>query len=289
MSGSTVLGEVLGAAIPFLIRAVTPLHPGSGSRISGLADLPVQREAGTDIPVIYGSSLKGALRSWAVAKGMTKIEEIFGPPPGRGDEGMGKAVFLDAKLLFLPVRSFKGIYGWITSPFLLRRFERDIKLVEELSKTKIGINDFTLDLSDPKEDEAFGTDGNLLKLTLDSGDAIILEDHVLRFVSREMKFLNIFKEIIDELRGRLVVVQHDNFKRLMRRAMEIIPHIEINKETGTVNNLWFQENLPVETMLYSVIFTTESLKGDVESLLEGFIHVGGDITTGLGFAKVYRF
>ncbi|MCS7103403.1 MAG: type III-B CRISPR module RAMP protein Cmr4 [Candidatus Korarchaeum sp.] len=286
MSGC-VLGEVFERGIPFVIRAVTPLHPGSGSRLSGLVDLPVQREAGTDIPVIYGSSLKGALRSWAMMKGIKDVEGIFGPQPGEGDKGMGKAVFMDAKLLFLPVRSMRGVYGWITSRFLLERFERDMRLIAELTKSEGQIRFSLSDLS-PSEGEAIGASKNTIKI--DSGEGkeeVVLEDHVLSFKSNDMTFLDAFGELKDELIKRLVVVHDDTFKRLVTRAMEVVPHIEVDRERGTVNNLWFQENLPAETMLYSAVFLPASLEGSMRSLLKGFIHVGGDVTTGLGFARVY--
>jgi len=289
MSSSSVLGKVFDVGIPFLLRGVTPLHPGSGSRVSGLADLPVQREAGTDMPVIYGSSLKGALRSWARVKGMDeeRIREIFGPPPGEGDKGMGKAAFLDARLLFLPVRSFKGVYGWITSPFLLRRFKQDMRLVSELSKgsrkMELSVPEFSL-----KENLGVGSPENLLKFELGGREVVVLEDHMLDFRGEKMEFISALGELGNELKDRLVVVHDDTFRRLMRRAMQITPHIKIKEDTGTAENLWFQEDLPVETVFYSIVFSPADLQEEIEEkLLKGLIHVGGDITTGLGFARVY--
>jgi CRISPR/Cas system CMR subunit Cmr4 (Cas7 group RAMP superfamily) len=41
--------------------AETPVHAG-GSEAVGPVDLPIQREASTGLPVIWGQSLKGALR-----------------------------------------------------------------------------------------------------------------------------------------------------------------------------------------------------------------------------------
>lgn len=286
----SVLKNIFQVGIPFLIRAITPLHPGSGSRISGLADLPVQREAGTNLPVIYGSSLKGALRSWASRKmDESKIEEIFGPPPGRGDEGMGNAVFLDAKMLFLPVRSLKGVYGWITSPFILKRLKRDLDVLSEFSGNKIG--NILFENYKVKENEALASKNSELKFPLAEKDRIVLEDHVLDYREDEMKFLGMFEdrqkfgELKQELERKLAIVHDDVFMRIMERALEITPHIEINKETGTVKNLWFQEDLPSETIMYSIVFTSQKLKGDLINLLNGVVHVGGDITTGLGFAR----
>ncbi len=289
-SGKPVLSLVFEVGIPFLLRAITPLHPGSGARVSGYVDLPVQREAHTDLPVIYGSSLKGALRSWAIArKGLQKtdVEELFGPEPGAGDKEMGQAVFTDAKLLMIPVRSLKGIFGWITCPLILKRFKEDMKTVSGLAGTKI-------EVPDPPEvgdEEAVGTPKNGLRLRPKGNEVVILEDMVLNFRSGEIgplkPLLNNRTERLG-LEERVLVVSDDTFKRLLKRAMEVTPHIAINDETGTVSNLWFQENLPAETIMYSVAFTKKDLKSKLEKVLEDIVHVGGDITTGLGFAEVIR-
>jgi CRISPR-associated protein Cmr4 len=47
----------------FFIIAETPLHPGSGGEISGLVDLPIQRERHTKFPKIEASELKGCIRA----------------------------------------------------------------------------------------------------------------------------------------------------------------------------------------------------------------------------------
>ncbi len=285
---SNVLKEVFQVGVPYLIRALTPLHPGSGSRVSGLVDLPVQREAGTDLPVIYGSSLKGALRSWATLKGLDEreIEEIFGPPPGAGDKGMGKAVFMDAKLLFMPVRSLKGIFAWITSPFLLKRFERDMDVVKKLSGKEINVDIGEIDV---KENEALLTSGNKLAINLKGRNVVVLEDIVLdiRIGGKELSFLAELKPIYEELVKRLAILSDDTFRRLLNRAMEIVPHIAIG-DKGVVENLWYQENLPAETIMYSVVFTSSNNEKKLSQLLKGTLHVGGDITTGLGIVEIQR-
>lgn len=197
-SGKPILSTVFETAIPFLIRAITPLHPGSGARVSGLVDLPVQREAHTDFPVIYASSLKGALRAWSGGvKGLDKnlIGEIFGPEPGEGDKSVGKAVFMDAKLLLLPVRSLKGVYGWATSPLLLERFRRDMKFVKEMTGLEVyqGESDLRVE-----ENKAKGSKGNELKFQLNEKEVVVIEDLILDFESEELSFL----KLMDDTGGR---------------------------------------------------------------------------------------
>jgi len=124
-------------ALVMCIYAETPIHPGSGAAL-GAVDLPIQRERHTEFPIIQGSSLKGVLRNAAEDVGITgtiKIKEgnkeveekwvdiIFGE-----QERMGGISVTDARILAFPVRTLKGVFGWITSPLVLDRFRRDLGL-----------------------------------------------------------------------------------------------------------------------------------------------------------------
>jgi CRISPR-associated protein Cmr4 len=53
----------------------TSLHAGAGQAL-GVIDLPIQREAHTAWPCVFGSAVKGALR--ARAEGLDGIDLIFG-------------------------------------------------------------------------------------------------------------------------------------------------------------------------------------------------------------------
>ena len=115
------------------IKLLTPLHVGSSE--TGIIDRPIQRDH-LGLPIIFGSSLKGALRH------QLSLEEsverfIFGQRPEEGEEKLpGSVLFLDARPLFVPVRSLIGGYAYVTSPFLLR------KLIEysEIAGVDLGLN-----------------------------------------------------------------------------------------------------------------------------------------------------
>src|SRR6185503_12686922 len=59
-----------------LIHAMSPLHPGTGQSV-GAIDLPIARERPTGIPLIPGSSIKGALR--ARSRDTQWTRDVFGP------------------------------------------------------------------------------------------------------------------------------------------------------------------------------------------------------------------
>ncbi len=288
--------SVYEKAVPYVIRALTPLHPGSGARISGVVDLPIQREAHSGLPVIYGSSLKGSLRSAAPHKlrGVNQIQdvirEIFGSKPGERPLEMGEAIFTDAKLLFFPVKSLRGVYAWITSPFILSRFSRDMEILSELagSDWRVSVPD-----SEVRDPEVAIVPNSETEITVDtdSGEVVVLEDVGL-MVKRgqiDLGFLDLFDSNLgEEVSRRIAIVHHDVFKHLLSRGMEIAPHIRIDPEKGTVQErgLWYQENLPPETLLYASVFTTRGLCEHMKKILSGYVQLGGDATTGLGIIEL---
>jgi CRISPR-associated protein Cmr4 len=73
------------------LYAESPIHAG-GSDSLGTIDLPIQRESTTGLPVIWGQSLKGALRERARkawGPGDPPVTDVFGsePPGSRSDAG----------------------------------------------------------------------------------------------------------------------------------------------------------------------------------------------------------
>lgn len=73
-----------------LLTSETPLHAGAGQSVDGI-DLPIQREAHTDWPCVYGSAVKGALRAHAEQRLGGKaaaITDLFGPDHGGASERM---------------------------------------------------------------------------------------------------------------------------------------------------------------------------------------------------------
>ncbi len=91
---------------------------------------------------------------------------------------------------------------------------------------------------------------------------------------------------------RLAVVSDELFQYFVENACEIANHNRIDDETGVVANgaLFSQENVPSETLFYSVMNADEAkcldlldAKLNAENRL---IQVGADITTGLGWCTV---
>ena len=106
-----------------------------------------------------------------------------------------------------------------------------------------------------------------------------------------------------EVALRLVVVSNGMMSYFARHACEIAQHVRIDDETGTASGgaLFNQENVPGETLFYSVIHAFQG-RGDrfkdrsgedaivqFETKLKDAGEVfqfGGDASTGLGYCTV---
>ncbi|MDQ2694855.1 MAG: type III-B CRISPR module RAMP protein Cmr4, partial [Pseudomonadota bacterium] len=226
----------------------TALHAGAGSSV-GSIDLPIQREAHSDWPCVYGSAVKGALRARAedlkedLKMESSKIEAIFGPDTRNADDHAGALAVGDARLLLLPVRSLTGHYRWVTCPALLRRLQRDAaRLSVTLGKVsvpeKVGMNQ---------------------ALTPAYEGDLLLEEYRLKAVKADLDSLleSLFRlmddgENLELLHSQLAVVSDDLFADLVRFHMPVAAHVRIDNETKTVKEraLWYEESLPPDTLLY---------------------------------------
>lgn len=293
----------------FLIHALSPLHAGTGQSV-GAIDLPIARERPTGIPLVPGSSIKGALRARCAETGWR--EAIFGPETERASEHAGAVQISDAHLLLLPVRSAAGTFAWVTSPYLLQRFARDARE----ARCKLG----TLIPLPASTEQCLIASSSALTVKVGAGEKVVLED--LDFTPDRKKGAGPVAELAEQLGGwlfpngsadadvwrkslaaRLCVVHDDVMSLLLETATEVVARIRLQEETKTVDGgaLWYEEALPVESVLYGLAAaTTVDKRGQREAhrageLLEklagvaaGIVQLGGKATVGRG-ACLVRF
>ena len=284
--------------------AETPVHMGAGQSVS-YVDLPVQRERITGFPTLWASGIKGVIRDLATRKwnnDKNKVEVIFGPEES-AEEFASCISITDAKILLYPIRSVRGVFAWITCPFVLKRFKEDLESINISFK----LNETEILISEPQNDnEAIVSPNSILKL---SENIISLEEFVFNIQkSSEVDTLGEFiknllpqNELINSLIQRLVIVKDDIFKDFVNYAVEIRTRIKIEQSKGTVESgaLFTEEFIPSESIFYSLIFMTnpyttydeinsaERVKEELNSLLNNkLLQLGGDETIGMGFMKV---
>lgn len=282
-------------ALILSLYSITPVHAGSGAEMS-VIDLPIQRERHTGFPVVWGQSLKGVLRSYYTkiddSQNKVKTEVIFGPPTDSASDHAGAISVGDVKVLLFPVRSAKGVFAHVTCPMVLKRFRRDLELANITVNFKIP----------PLKSENFAA------VSLDTilevqENKIIIEDLALNAekqnISQIVEAISRISPIsLDE--NRIVIVQDDIFSILVRTTTEILARVRIKAETGTVDEgaLWYEEYLPSDVVMYSVIAiaeprrktnelsTAEDVAEEFRKFDGKFVQVGGNETIGKGFVKL---
>ncbi|WNS77427.1 type III-B CRISPR module RAMP protein Cmr4 [Bacillus sp. DTU_2020_1000418_1_SI_GHA_SEK_038] len=286
-------------AKPFLLHAITSVHAGSGSEI-GLVDLPIQREQHTGFPKIESSSLKGAIRYTVEqrlqSEDAEKFELVFGSSPNMkaDNESQSSAIaFSDARVLLFPVKSMRGIFAWITCPYVLNRFYNEMaingtkkRVFSEIQPNSVSSN--KLIVSEGKivlEEYAFSVEENSVTKQI--------ADELANYIQQDFSA---------DVRDRIVILGDDDFNDFVRLSTEVNARIKINSETGIVDKgaLWYEENVPPETIFYSILYTgnvrgagTDDMKtaADVEAFLvdemrfPAVFQLGGNSTLGHGMLR----
>jgi len=277
----------------YFIHALSPLHPGVGQGV-GSVDLPVAREKVSGIPYLPGSSVKGVLRDSATHKWpAAKVEAIFGPSTERAHEHAGAAQFGDAKLLLLPVRSYAGVFAYATSPYLLKRFVREAQMA--------GLTPPDTEFKLEQLDAALvGKESAIVE-----GRRVYLED--LDFEAQPNPTVTKWESWLSDLTngldlplpGRLLILHDDVMSFLLETALEVVTRIRIDgaKKTVAKGALWFEENIPAESLLYGLLsvagqsfgelpLAAEEMLSQLKQLVAEPLQFGGNATVGRGVSKM---
>ncbi len=285
-----------------VLHAISPVHAGAGSA-TGAIDLPIQRERHTGWPHIQSSGVKGAFRDhcervWMLkdleidklvtddkkARALDLTNRVFGRSDANKSQA-GAISFSDAKLLAFPVRSNLAPFVWVTCPAILKRLSRDLSLVGGTPSLfdKVGV-----------VDDTYGLIKGELK-----GD-LILEDVCLKPGAGDWAGVDeVFTKLVPAV-DRLVLIPDNHFSFIMETATEIQAQIKIKADTGTTQDgsLRYQELLPADSVLYTVIFfgeervaesnaiVTDMLRSAVQDAASTHIQMGGDMTLGRGIFQL---
>ncbi|MER7011667.1 type III-B CRISPR module RAMP protein Cmr4 [Saccharopolyspora sp. NPDC000359] len=280
-----------------VLFAETPIHAG-GSESTGVVDLPIQREASTGLPVVWGQSLKGALRDAARDAGWDPSGQeklVFGsrPPGTPGDDGQaddgdgtgelvkGHVSFGDAQLLLFPAPTLINTYAWATSPQLVSRLIRKAALTAP-----------DTDLPTPPPNPGGGAFG-----TKDwEGGQQVIGPNVLRVERRGLveqwaaalaklscPESAVFGYTQDKLSRDVLYVADGVLSELSSTGTDVVPRVQLDPDKKTAKNLFYSEHLPAESVLTALLAGTSKALDSLTELLDGKpLQLGGDETIGKG-------
>ncbi len=281
----------------------TPLHIGCGTSVD-VVDLPIMRERITHFPVIPSTSLKGVLRQagrdLAGTNGYTLAvnDVLFGNKDDLQKDEKGKEIFhagcvqiMEAKLLAFPVRSLAGCFAWLTCPAVLRRFQRD--------------TDKTFDI--PAVDKDHAVVGQNSEVVVSGQNVVVLEEYALTSNGTDSSHETVvgaLKALLNDplwkgnVGKRLIILHDEDFQHFVSTCTEVVARIKIDPASRTVDGgaLFNQENVPCETLFYSVLQVLSPRRKEEDdttpdthftALLESAptLQIGGDETTGHGFCE----
>lgn len=279
----------------FSLRAETPIHVGIG-QVGGSVDLPVARDGITQHPVVPGSGIKGAMRARFADEPDSFVNVIFGPDV---ENKAGAVLFGEARLLLLPIRSLNAACLWATCPLALERFQRD---TDRALGSLLPLPDFhqrealesgkVLTLVD--REKLFLEQWTYETTTLDQDDATALVNAFLSPLPNDAP-VEARKKM---LRERLVIMEDGEFQWFARNGLPVDAHNRLAPRTKESKALWYEETLPTDALLYTLLIRRhaaptngEDHVGDfIEKLAEiGYLQVGGNETVGQGWFRVTRF
>ncbi len=283
-----------------IMVTLTSLLPSSGLG-KGVIDRPIQRDQATALPTIYGSSVKGAIKSYLIRKGdRERVERVLGGEEG-GETIPSKVSIGDALLTALPVPSRDRFIVWLVPKINLLRmlsYIRDLRLCERDLEYEVNnkFNLYTIGGPDPKDSDPNDEKTNVMDSVIPLKE---LEDSKLK------KATSILVDSLDKTFGEMfeeynmILLENKYVRHFIEKGLGKRARIKIDYETGTVESgkLWYEEYYPPYTVFFVPVLPTRTCEHrnlperDVCELFRDLsgktVPFGGSLTVGMGFTKVY--
>jgi len=218
---------------------------------------------------------------------------VYGAPPKQTDNSAGAIIPFEARLLLFPVRSLTSQFKWVTCPSALWRYKEDSKRLglsvdfelPELNSNSLGENQAIIDSEE---------------------GSLFLEEYRFETQKKDLsKFITALAQLMQRddaeqaLKKQLVIVSDDSFTHLVNHATPVNAHNVLDSLTKTSENLWYEETLPSETLLYIGLSANASRKeNDEQSAADilkrvlnlfattPYLQVGGNETVGMGWCII---
>lgn len=280
----------------YTIDCLTNMLVGSGKANYGVIDQLVQRDAVTHIPIIHASGLKGAIKEFCTHNNKQDttiisdgdIKKVFGSVKPKKDEAAdvakkatstGEYKFLDAHLLYLPVRSDKRAFVHITCPLVLQQIINQINLFEPGSLST-DLNAFANLITDiDSHSEAYCFNGGL--------NEAILEDFEFKAAKHPAY---VFHETLKKLFNDNIVITSNYIFQTLTNDLHLPVIARNHLENGESENLWYEQVIPRTSRFW---FTMLKPSGEFiqafDDLLIGensVIQIGANATVGYGYTKI---
>ena len=303
------------------LYTLSPLHYGVGQTAAAV-DLPVAREAGSDLPVVPASGIKGAARALLRQHLSSEaIEMLFGPeldnPTETSQEVSSKAKsgaallgFTEGRLLAYPMRAFNQPFYHVTCPLLLDRLQRDLRRLPVPDAWRAWAEQ---PLPDALHEKAGVVSRNKVEAPLVIEDLVYADQEVAEVPWLAQSAQLFARQLLPDsevytrnrLGDYLVSIPDGDFAMLIRRIVPVRARTQLTDGKTTdkwespdgevqSGNLWYEEYVPAETLFVTLVGQRRPGDGGVGNApigLEQFetqaqvlsmIQIGGNETVGYG-------
>ncbi|WP_017559361.1 type III-B CRISPR module RAMP protein Cmr4 [Nocardiopsis baichengensis] len=294
------------------LYAESPVHAGAAAA-DGVLDLPIQREAATGYPLVWGQSLKGALRQAAGEAGwdLEAVTAVFGSDIADNGDGQqagggqgedtdeattpGSLMVGDAQLVALPVPTLRRSFAWATSPLALARLARKHALMEIDPPAPVELEDAEAAAADefwsgPRGEVLGPCVVDIPALEADAANPVrAWAAHLSRTALAGDHLAPFAKKFSTDL----VALDETVMRTLLRECTEFAVRVQLGRQTKTVQQMFTSEYLPAETLLAALITLrtdTPLIRSEasahlqrLHTLLDGKpLRIGGQESTGKG-------
>ena len=265
----------------YTIRTITNLHMGDIGSAVNIIDKSVQKDAVTEYPTIYATSLKGALRNAAAPYNAAQSEEkinlktVFGDTNADG-AWKGKYRFNDAHLLFYPIRSDHRPYYLAVSPMLL---EQALQIMEIAGKMEKAIEII----------EAFKEQRETDKLYVSDETGDVLVGNIFVGVNENAEDVNAAKALLGlfNIKNEPGLLYLSDWE--MSEHLEQLPVIARNQlNNGISANLWYEEFVPRKTVFLTLISRECEEDTGFDKMLKEPFQMGANATVGYGLSVMQK-
>lgn len=259
----------------YSIKCKTHLHAGSGDSNYGVIDKLVQRDPTDNIPCIFASSLKGALREYYQHKQPELVDGIF------GKDDKGAVIFNQAYLISLPVKSNTTPYFNLTCPLVLNKFLEDCTFFQH---TNNQVHSVISELIENKEEDKIKHFNNQLDNTTK-----IEEFNSNDVIKGSIADLN----ILETLLGNNIAITSDKEFLNLTNNYNLPVIARNNLENGVSKNLWYEQIIPRESRYYFVATTMPGKDTEAVKLFDHFqtttnLQIGANASIGYGFCEINK-
>ncbi|MEG2285969.1 MAG: type III-B CRISPR module RAMP protein Cmr4 [Eubacterium sp.] len=267
----------------YKIECLTNMHVGSGEVNYNIVDNEVEKDPVSNRPVIYASSLKGALRSYCeervdqFSNQRVDLDYIFGSSRMASKENeekteKGNYKFLEAQIMERPLRTSKGNASSIsvTSIDAVKQFYSRLKNFG--FETKVEENELSKYL------EALTFSGEKVFFVTENIKHCEIEGYKTEVLGQDDHCLNFLKQYL----GDSFAITTDQILRTF--DLPVMARNQLNN--GISQNLWYEEVVPYTSTFYFIILRPDGTNDALS--FEDLVQIGGNASVGYGFTKIKK-